>query len=127
MILSDDASAGDIWYNVSHVAIGVGDLSLAYQALKIAISFNGEHFEAFNNLGVLELKKDSPEQARSNFLQSCKNTDYSFEPYYNYAVARYRQGDLEETLKFVEKSVEIYPFHYESKELKETVIKRLLE
>lgn len=102
-------------------------MSLAYQALKIAISYNGEHFEAFNNLGILEIKKDCIEQARSNFLQSCKNTDYSYEPYYNYAVIRFKQGDLEESFKFIEKALEIYPMHYESKELKEKIQIRLLE
>jgi tetratricopeptide repeat protein 8 len=125
-MLSDDTNASDIWYNISHVAIGSGDLNLAYQALKICISYNGEHFEAFNNLGVLEMKKEGIEQARSNFLQSCKNTDYSYEPYYNYAVTRYKQGDLEESFKFTDKALEIYPSHYESKELKERIHKQLL-
>lgn len=123
---SDDTNAADIWYNISHVAIGSGDLNLAYQALKISISYNKDYFEAFNNLGVLEIKKDSIEQARSNFLQSCKNTDYSYEPYYNYSITRFRQGDLEESLKFSEKALEIYPYHFESKELKEKIQKQLL-
>jgi hypothetical protein len=39
-------------YNVGQVAIGIGDLNLAYQALKIAISIDPEHAESFNNIGV---------------------------------------------------------------------------
>lgn len=115
--IADENSSAEIWYNVSHVAVGLGDLSLAYQALKIAISFNPDHFEAFNNLGVLEIKKGSFDQAKSNFLISCKNTDFSFEPYYNYANVRFKQGELEESIKFAKKSLEIFPQHFESKEL----------
>jgi len=36
-LASDDAMA-DVWYNIGQVAIGIGDLGLAYQALKVAIS-----------------------------------------------------------------------------------------
>lgn len=117
LLVADDPTSAEIWYNISHVSIGLGDLSLAYQALKISISFNPDHFEAFNNLGVLEMKKGSIDQAKSNFLISCKNTDYSFEPYYNYANVRYKQGELEESIKFTRKALEIYPMHFESKEL----------
>jgi len=125
LLVADDTSAAEIWYNISHVAIGLGDLSLAYQALKISISFNGDHFEAFNNLGILEIKKNSFEQAKSNFLISCKNTDYSFEPYYNYANLRYKQGELEESIKFAKKAIEIFPQHFESKELITKIQKEL--
>ena len=125
LITAEDEIAGDVWYNISHVAIGLGDLPLAYQALKITIAYNGDHFEAFNNLGVLEIKKGNFDQAKSNFILSCKNTDFSFEPYYNYAAMRFKQGDLEEALKFSKKSSEIFPDHFESRELKEKISKDL--
>jgi len=35
----------------------VGDLGLAYQAFKIAISVDPNHAESYNNIGVLELRK----------------------------------------------------------------------
>lgn len=38
--LADDMTQAEIWYNVGHVGIGIGDLGLAYQAYKVAISFN---------------------------------------------------------------------------------------
>ena len=126
LLTGDDEIAGDVWYNISHVAVGIGDLPLAYQALKITIAYNGDHFEAFNNLGVLEIKKGNLDQAKSNFLLSCKNTDFSFEPYYNYAAMRYKQGDLEESLKFSKKALEIFPEHFESKELMNKVGKELI-
>lgn len=59
--LGDDMTRADIWYNIGHVGIGIGDLGLAYQAYKISISFNSAHGESFNNLGVLELRKSNVE------------------------------------------------------------------
>ena len=34
------------------MAVGIGDLGLAYQAFKIAVSVDSHHAESFNNLGV---------------------------------------------------------------------------
>ena len=65
--IGDDQVLADVWYNIAHVGIGIGDLGLAYQALKVAISHNPNHAESFNNLGVLELRKGEVEQAKSNF------------------------------------------------------------
>ena len=59
--MSDDTNVADLWYNVGNVAIGIGDLGLAYQAFKIAVSNNPNHAEAFNNLGLLELRKGGVE------------------------------------------------------------------
>ena len=66
--LADDLTQADIWYNIGHVGIGIGDLGLAYQAYKVSISFNSSHAESFNNLGVLELRKTNVEQSKNNFL-----------------------------------------------------------
>ena len=35
--LGDDPTQADVWYNIGHVGIGIGDLGLAYQAFKISI------------------------------------------------------------------------------------------
>jgi tetratricopeptide repeat protein 8 len=123
LILADDDIASNIWYNISHVAICIGDLSLAYQALKICLAYSGENFEAFNNIGVLEIKRGNKEQAKSNFLRSCNYTEFSFEPYYNYAKLKYEDDDYEEAFQFAKKSLEIYPHHFESKELIEKINK----
>ena len=123
LILADDEVASNIWYNISHVAICIGDLSLAYQALKICLAFSGENYEAFNNIGVLEIKRGNKEQAKSNFLRSCNYTEFSFEPYYNYAKLKYEDDDYEEAFQFAKKSLEIYPHHFESKELIEKINK----
>lgn len=36
---------------------GIGDLTLAYQSFRLALASNNDHAEAYNNLGVLEMKK----------------------------------------------------------------------
>lgn len=80
LALSEDNNSADIWYNVGQLAIGIGDLGLAYQAFKIAVSVDMNHAESFNNLGVLELRKHNPEAARSNFEGSHKLSEFHFGP-----------------------------------------------
>lgn len=63
LMLADDNNMADVWYNIGQVAIGVGDLGLAYQAFKIAVSVDPNHAESYSNLGVLELRKGNVEQA----------------------------------------------------------------
>lgn len=43
---------------------GIGDLTLAYQCFKLALAFNNDHAEAYNNLAVLELRKGRIEQVK---------------------------------------------------------------
>lgn len=70
-------------YNIGQVAIGIGDLGLAYQAFKIAVSVNSHHAESFCNLGVLELRKGNIDQARSNFLSAQQIAPFMFESFFN--------------------------------------------
>lgn len=44
---------------------GVGDMKLAYQCLRLALGADNDHAEAYNNLGVLELRKGSMEEVAS--------------------------------------------------------------
>ncbi|CAK4071388.1 unnamed protein product [Aphanomyces euteiches] len=52
LALASDDNMADVWYNIGQVAIGIGDLGLAYQAFKIAVSVDSNHAESYNNLGV---------------------------------------------------------------------------
>ena len=53
---------------VLHVMFqGIGDLALGYQCFRLALASNNDHAEAYNNLGVLELKKGHIEQVRHSF------------------------------------------------------------
>ena len=38
---------GDVWYNIGIVAVHVGDIGLAYQANKLAVTCNPELAEAY--------------------------------------------------------------------------------
>ena len=93
-MLSDDSNLCEIYYNIGHVAISIGDLQLAYQCFKIAISSNPNHAESFNNLGVLELRKGNLEQAKSNFMQGAKISGFLFEPCYNAAFLMFKRGEF---------------------------------
>lgn len=126
LLNANDETASDIWYNISYVAIFIGDLSLAYQALKISLSYNEKNIEAFNNIGVLEVKKNKIDQAKSNFLSACKNNEFLYEPFYNYAIIKYKQGDNEDAFKFAKISLEKNPEHFESKDLLEKINRNML-
>eukprot|EP00438_Fugacium_kawagutii_P012744 Skav203749 [mRNA] locus=scaffold68:554377:555641:+ [translate_table: standard] len=56
LMLADDNNMADVWPLGEHW-IRVGDLGLAYQAFKIAVSVDPNHAESYNNIGVLELRK----------------------------------------------------------------------
>lgn len=123
--LASDEYLADIWYNISHIAIGVGDLRLAYQCLRIALVANNDHAEAYNNLGVLESKRGNVEEARSHFQTSLSLVEFMYEPHYNLANVSDKVGDFQTSYKCVKKSIDLYSEHAEGKSLIESLRKRL--
>eukprot|EP00982_Pelagococcus_subviridis_P008715 30864-Pelagococcus_subviridis.AAC.18 len=121
--MADDEEAPDVWFNVGQVAIGIGDLGLAYQALKIAVSVDSTHAESFNNLGVLELRKGNVEAGRANFEKASREAEHAFEPAYNHALLAFKTGEFQEAYERVEKALECYPEHADSVELKKQLKK----
>ncbi|KAL1528340.1 hypothetical protein AB1Y20_009694 [Prymnesium parvum] len=115
-LASDDAMA-DVWYNVGQVAIGIGDLGLAYQAFKIAISVDSNHAESYGNLGVLELRKGNIDAARASFRTVQNLAPHLFEPFFNGALLAYKLGDFQESFDLASKALEIFPEHHDSIEL----------
>lgn len=115
---------GDVWYNVSHVAIGIGDLGLAYQALKVAVAADPAHAEAHNNLAVLELKKGNIELSRAGFREAARLGPHAFEPPFNSALLAHKLGETQEAFDQVNKSLICWPEHTESKELIEILRSR---
>eukprot|EP00659_Diplonema_papillatum_P018517 gene18517-28581_t len=107
----------DIWYNIGQVAIGIGDLGLAYQAFKVAISVDPNHAESFNNLGILELRKQNVDQARSNFQTASRLNPHIHEPLFNGGLLAFKLGDFQEAYTLTMKSLEQFPEHTESLEL----------
>jgi len=41
---------------------GIGDMALAYQCFRLALAAQNDHPEAYNNLGVLEMRKGHNDQ-----------------------------------------------------------------
>ncbi|GFR50306.1 hypothetical protein Agub_g12497 [Astrephomene gubernaculifera] len=115
--LADDTSLPDIWYNIGQTAVGIGDLALAYQAFKIAISLNPNHAEALNNLGVLEYRKGNDESAAALFRSGAREGGHVFEVFFNGALLAYKAGDFQVSFQLVNQALEAYPEHTESHEL----------
>jgi len=117
LMLADDNNMADVWYNIGQVAIGVGDLGLAYQAFKIAVSVDPNHAESYSNLGVLELRKGNVEQAQAHFHTAMRLGPHLFEPAFNGGLLAFKLGDFQESFELANKALEAYPDHIESKEL----------
>mmetsp|Transcript_1792 Transcript_1792/g.6239 ORF Transcript_1792/g.6239 Transcript_1792/m.6239 type:complete len:507 (+) Transcript_1792:246-1766(+) len=117
LAISGDDNMADIWYNIGQVAIGIGDLGLAYQSFKIAVSVDSSHAESFNNLGVLELRKGNVEQARSNFQVAAGMAGHMFEPFFNGALLAFKLGDFQESHELCQKALAAFPDHTDSHEL----------
>lgn len=115
--LGTDETLPDIWYNIGQIAISLGESGLAYQCFKICVSLDNNHIEAYNNLGILELRKGAVDAAKANFRTAQQNNDHIYEPFYNSGLLSYKMGDFQESYKNAEKSLEIYPEHSDSQEL----------
>lgn len=50
------------------MAVGIGDVSWAQQCLRLAVSLEPAHAEAWNNLAVLEMRKGNDEQVGGGML-----------------------------------------------------------
>ena len=122
--LATDDNMADVWFNVGHVAVGVGDLDMAHQAFEIALGVESTHAESFNNLGVLESRKGNVESARANFAAAAANAEWAHEPFYNHALVAFRLGDFQEAFERVEKALEAFPEHAESVELRKQLVKQ---
>ena len=112
-----DANAGDVWYNIGQLGVGIGDLNLAAQSFKVAISIDNGHAESYNNLGILELRKNNLEASRGFFKTATSLGPHLFEPFFNGALVAFKMGDCQESWDLANKALQAYPEHQESKEL----------
>ena len=113
--LGEGEELADVWYNISHVAFGIGDSLLAYQCLNLAITLDNNHSEAYNNLAVLELRHGDVDKAKSLFQTACELTTHSYEPHFNQATLFDSQGDLQSSYNSIKASVKAFPRHSDSK------------
>ncbi|KAL6759471.1 TRP protein for flagellar function [Haematococcus lacustris] len=114
--LSDDGNVADVWYNISQVAVGIGDLGLAGQCLRLAVALDPGHAEAHTNLGVLEGRKGNDTLARSHFM-SAQASGHAFEPFFNGGLLAFKTGDFQESFTLVSQALAAYPEHSDSLEL----------
>eukprot|EP01083_Nonionella_stella_P027865 76749_1 len=106
LAFAEDDNMADVWYNMGQVAVGIGDLSVAHQCFKIAVSVDPNHAEALNNLGVLELRKAKVESASSSFQNAHSLADFQFEPLYNGALLAFKLGNCEKSSELVKKALD---------------------
>ncbi|XP_033630596.1 tetratricopeptide repeat protein 8-like [Asterias rubens] len=116
--LSDnDQLTADIWYNIGETAVNIGDTNLALQCFRLTLASNNDHPEAYNNLGVLEMRKGHLDQARAFFQAAQSLAPHMFEPHYNFATLSDQVGDLQSSYNAAKKAMDAYPDHCDSKEL----------
>ncbi|KRX09628.1 hypothetical protein PPERSA_09298 [Pseudocohnilembus persalinus] len=126
MLAQDEISKAEIWYNISHIYINLGDLGMAYKCLKVVLSYDPTHAEAYNNLGILEIRKNgSIERGKYELAQSRKEGEFLIEPHYNSALWAYNSSEFQQAYDFVKKALEIYPDHADSKKLLKNIENKL--
>ncbi|XP_068110664.1 tetratricopeptide repeat protein 8 isoform X2 [Hyperolius riggenbachi] len=118
-LAENDEDVAEVWYNLGHVAVGIGDLHLAYQCLKLALANNNNHSEAYNNLAVLEMRKSRVEQARALLQTSAALAPHMYEPHFNIASLSDQIGDLQSSYVAAQKAEAAFPDHVESQQLLE--------
>ncbi|XP_061932679.1 tetratricopeptide repeat protein 8 isoform X2 [Apis cerana] len=115
--LSTDENIADIWYNISHIAITVGDIMMAEECLKLAIVNDNRHALAHNNLGVIQIRNGNITAARTYFHAAANIANFIYEPHFNSAYLAYEIGDLQTSYIAIKKSLNTYPNHYDSRTL----------
>uniref|UniRef100_A0A8D2ZTB3 Tetratricopeptide repeat protein 8 n=1 Tax=Scophthalmus maximus TaxID=52904 RepID=A0A8D2ZTB3_SCOMX len=116
-LANNDEEQADVWYNIGHVGVGIGDLTLAYQCFKLALAFNNDHAEAYNNLAVLELRKGRIEQSKA-FLQTAASlAPHMYEPHFNLSILSEKIGDLQSSYTAAQKSEDAFPEHVDTQQL----------
>ncbi|XP_074764612.1 tetratricopeptide repeat protein 8 isoform X1 [Athene noctua] len=116
-LAENEEETADVWYNLGHVAVGIGDVNLAYQCFKLALVNNNDYAEAYNNLAVLEMRKGHIEQARAFLLTASSLAPHMYEPHFNFAVLSEKVGDLQRSYTAAQKSEEAFPGHVDTQQL----------
>ncbi|KAJ3613036.1 hypothetical protein NHX12_019292 [Muraenolepis orangiensis] len=116
-LVANDEEQAEVWYNIGNVAVGIADLTLAYQCFKLSLAFNNDHAEAYNNLAVLELRKGHIEQSKA-FLQTAATlAPHMYEPHFNLATLSEKIGDLQSSYIAAQKSEDAFPEHVDTQQL----------
>ncbi|XP_036240476.1 tetratricopeptide repeat protein 8 isoform X2 [Molothrus ater] len=116
-LAENEEETADVWYNLGHVAVGIGDLNLAYQCFKLTLVNNNDYAEAYNNLAVLEMRKGHTEQARALLQTASSLAPHMYEPHFNVAILSEKVGDLQRSYTAAQKSEEAFPGHVDTQQL----------
>uniref|UniRef100_A0A8C5E6S8 Tetratricopeptide repeat domain 8 n=1 Tax=Gouania willdenowi TaxID=441366 RepID=A0A8C5E6S8_GOUWI len=116
-LVANDEELADVWYNVGHVAVGIGDLTLAYQSFKLALAFNNDHAEAYNNLAVLELRRGHIQQSKALLQTAASLAPHMYEPHFNLSILSEKIGDLQSSYNAAQKSEDAFPEHVDTQQL----------
>ncbi|KAM8783010.1 tetratricopeptide repeat protein 8 isoform 3-T3 [Rhynchonycteris naso] len=116
-LAENEEEAADVWYNLGHVAVGIGDVSLAHQCFQLALAHNHHHAEAYNNLAVLEMRKGHVEQARALLQTASSLAPRMYEPHFNFATISDKIGDLQRSYAAARKSEAAFPEHVDTQHL----------
>ncbi|CAD2220497.1 TRP protein for flagellar function [Angomonas deanei] len=115
----------DVWYNIGHVGIGLGDMTFAKRAFRLAVSADPTHGEALNNLSVLSLSSEVDKKDSSVLLHSAVSVAPELlEALYNSALQCFKNGELEESYNYVIRALDVLPDHAESINLHEKILKK---
>ncbi|XP_031211504.1 tetratricopeptide repeat protein 8 isoform X5 [Mastomys coucha] len=116
-LAENEEEAADVWYNLGHIAVGIGDTNLAHQCFRLALVHNNHHAEAYNNLAVLEMRKGHTEQARALLETASSLAPHMYEPHFNFATVSDKIGDLQRSYVAAQKSEAAFPEHVDTQHL----------
>ena len=104
-------------HKTAHNVDKTNNFRYVLHVFRLALVSNNSHCEAFNNLGVLEMRRGNAETSRALFNSAASSGPHLFEPNYNLASLASRTGDLQTSYVVVKKSLATFPLHFESNEL----------
>ena len=120
-LATDAEEKAQIWYNISHIALNAGDMNLAHQSLLISTALSTKCAEAFNNLGLLELRRRNTQKSLAAFKAATEANPEAHEPWFNMALVYQRVGQLQESYIAASRAVTLFPMFVEANELLRTL------
>ncbi|KRZ56374.1 Tetratricopeptide repeat protein 8 [Trichinella nativa] len=124
--LAEDEQAADVWYNVGKIALATGDIYWARQCYSLCLAYSSDYAEAWCDLGVLEMHENNTDQAKSLLQTAMLHGDYTFEPFYNFALLTYQLGEYGLSLNAVKRALEINPEHPKMNQTTRSTIKSVI-
>ncbi|KAM9713715.1 tetratricopeptide repeat protein 8 isoform 3-T3 [Dama dama] len=116
-LAEDEEEVAAVWYNLGHIAVGVGDMNLAHQCFRLALVSDNSFAEAYNNLAVLEMRRGHVEQAKALLQTASSLIPNLYEPHFNFATISDQIGDLQRSYVAAQKSAAAFPAHMDTQRL----------